>query len=74
MEEKTYFVPGDHVVLKHDLDHKPEKMLVKEKVERFIQNKDGKTESIFLGIKCIWFNKNGELQEAVFSTKDLKHC
>jgi hypothetical protein len=36
-------------------------------------NKDGNKETIFVGIKTRWFDKNQTLQEAIFSTKDLKH-
>jgi len=71
MEEKVYFIPGDHVTLKHPLDNTPKMMLVKEKVERSIKDKDGNINNTLVGIKCIWFNTKSELQEAVFSTKDL---
>ena len=27
---------------------------------------------ILIGIRCRWFTTNGELQEAVFNTKDIK--
>lgn len=73
MEEKIYFVPGDIVTIKHPLPNKPNKMLVCEKVERSIKLQDGKIETSFVGIKCRWFNVNQELQEAIFSTKDLIH-
>lgn len=73
MEEKIYFVPGDIVTIKHPLQNKPNKMLVSEKVERSIKLQDGKIETSFVGIKCRWFNLNQELQEAIFSTKDLMH-
>lgn len=71
IEEKVYFIPGDHVTLKHNLENKPKMMLVKEKVERSIKDKDGNISSSLVGIKCLWFNTKGEIQEAVFSTKDL---
>ena len=73
MEEKIYFVPGDIVTIKPPLQNKPNKMLVSEKVERSIKLQDGKIETSFVGIKCRWFNLNQELQEAIFSTKDLMH-
>lgn len=63
--EKVYFNPGDVVQIKHDLDCKP-LMLVKEKAQKMI-----KGDSHFLGIKCLWFTKEGLYQEQIFSTKDL---
>ena len=70
-EEKTFYNPGDRVVVRHFKDA-PE-MYVVEKVTRTIHNKEGHDEQIFVGIKTRWFDKNGKLNEAIFSTKDLKH-
>ncbi len=71
MEDRTYFAPGDLCTVRHGLDFKP-KMYVVEKISRNVKNKDtGELETMFLGIKCRWFDKNGCLQEAVFNTKDL---
>lgn len=64
-DEKVYFIPGNVVTLKHDIPNKP-KMLVTEVVTSKI-----KSQNTFKGIKCIWFTLNEELQESVFSTKDL---
>lgn len=70
--EKIFFNAGQIVKLKHDgLDNVPNMMVV-EKVSRSMI-KDGIKDTIFMGIKCRWFNKNGDLQEAIFSTKDLIH-
>lgn len=66
-DEKVYFQPGDLVTIKHDLANKP-KMLVKNKESRIVNSKD----THFQGIRCFWFTSNGELQEAVFNTKDLE--
>ena len=44
-----------------------------EKVTRNVVLKDGDKESMFIGIKCRWFDANNVLREAVFSTKDLVH-
>ena len=67
----SYFCPGDLVKVRHNIDFRPV-MFVTEKVSRNIKNKDtNEYETMFLGIKCRWFNANGDLQEAVFSTKDL---
>lgn len=68
-KEKQFFLPGDTVVLRQDLPYKP-KMYVVKKV-----NKTFRTESLkgdfFQGILCRWFTSSGELQEAIFNTKDL---
>lgn len=70
--EKIFFNAGQIVRLKHDnLDNVPN-MMVTEKVSRSMI-KNGEKETIFIGIKCRWFDKNGVLQEAIFSTKDLIH-
>jgi uncharacterized protein YodC (DUF2158 family) len=66
--EKVYFVPGDVVTIKHNLPNKPI-MLVKGKEQKLIKGTDA---NHFKGIRCIWFTTLGEMQEAVFSTKDLK--
>lgn len=69
---KTFYNPGDLVMIKHDLENKPT-MYVLEKVTRTISDKSGGKESMFIGIKCRWFDKNQVLREAIFSTKDLTH-
>lgn len=75
MENKDsylYYAPGDLVKVRHNIDFVPA-MWVVEKISRNIRNKDtGEMETMFLGIKCRWFNSNGDLQEAIFNTKDLK--
>ena len=72
MTEKTFFISGYVVTLNKDIDNLP-KMVVVDKVTRSLMNKDGNKETIFVGIKTRWFDKNQTLQEAIFSTKDLKH-
>ena len=72
MVDKTFFISGDVVTLNKDIDNLP-KMVVVDKVTRSLMNKDGNKETIFVGIKTRWFDKNGVLQEAIFSTKDLIH-
>ena len=70
--DMRYYAPGDLVRVRHDIDYVPD-MWVVEKVSRNIKNKDtNEIETMFLGIKCRWFNAQGDLQEAVFNTKDLK--
>jgi hypothetical protein len=72
MTDKTFFISGDIVTLNKDIDNLP-KIVVVDKVTRSLMNKDGNKETIFVGIKTRWFDKNQTLQEAIFSTKDLKH-
>lgn len=71
--EKVFYTPGDLVIVKHGLENRPV-MLVKGKVQKLVRNDDNNNKVEFLGIKCIWFNKNQELQEAVFNTKDLVYA
>lgn len=70
--EKIFFNAGQIVRLKHDNLENVPNMMVTEKVSRSMI-KNGEKETIFMGIKCRWFDKNGVLQEAIFSTKDLIH-
>lgn len=70
-ENLKFYAPGDLVKVRHDIDYVPT-MFVVEKSNRTIRNKEtGDLENTFLGIKCRWFNANGDLQEAIFNTKDL---
>ena len=67
VDSKVYFSPGQLVELRQDIPNKP-KMIVY-RVERSIIKKDDK--NLLRGVKCRWFTKDGLLQEAIFSTKDL---
>lgn len=69
MEEKIYFSPGDVVKLRQDLPNSPTMVVVKKETNVFKHKED--VNNILKGIKCRWFTETGELQEAVFSTKDL---
>ena len=70
--EKLYLTPGMVVRVRHNIDNRP-KMIVAEKVTRSIKNKENEDyDTMFLGIKCRWFDTTGRLQEAVFNTKDLE--
>ena len=71
-QEKIFFVAGDIVEVRHDIENKP-KMFVTDKITKSIKDKDGNIENVFLGLKCKWYDKNQVLHEAIFSTKDLKH-
>lgn len=71
-ETYTFFSPGDLVTVKHNVPNKPVMWAV-EKSSRTVKNSEtGLYETMFLGIKCRWFNEQGDLQEAVFNTKDLQ--
>lgn len=67
--EKVFFAPGDTVTLKQDLPNKPTMLVVKKETYMF-KNRDER-EPILRGIKCRWFTENGQLQEAIWNTKDL---
>lgn len=68
-ETKQFFLPGDVVTIKQEIKNKPEMIVVK-KVTRNIKTNDVRN-AYFQGILCRWFTTNGELQEAIFNTKDL---
>lgn len=70
MEEKIYFMPGDIVTLKQDIPNKPIMLVLKVETSLF-KHKMDKKENILKGIKCRWFTSTGELQEAIYNTKDL---
>lgn len=68
-----YFNPGDIVCLKQDIPNKPIMIVVKKETSVFKHDskKLNDKKPILIGIRCRWFTKSGELQEAIFSTKDL---
>ncbi len=66
-EEKTFFSPGDVCMIKQDIPNKPTMMV--QRIERSIIRNNG--HDVLRGVRCRWFTKDGYLQEAVFSTKDL---
>ncbi len=68
--EKIYFQPGDVVTIRQDIPNKPTMLVVQKETRQF---KDGlnRQEDFLIGIKCRWFTIEGQLQEAIFNTKDL---
>ena len=68
MEDKMMFFPGDLVTIRQELPNKPVMVVVRK--ESTIFRDENKTNSL-KGIRCRWFTINGELQEAVWNTKDL---
>lgn len=71
--EVVYFTPGQLVTLKQDIPNKPTMLVVKKETSWF--KHDAKRmedrKSALVGIRCRWFTTTGELQEAIFNTKDL---
>lgn len=70
-DQVFFFSAGDIVTIKHDVPNKFIGWIV-EKASRNVKNSDGTYEPTFLGMKVRWFNKNGDLQEAIVNTKDLE--
>lgn len=68
MEDKVYFVPGELVTVRQELPNKPIMLVIGKETMAFRMS--DKSEQ-FKGMRCRWFTKDGFLQEAVFSTKDL---
>lgn len=72
-DTNIYFNPGDIVQLKQDIPNKPLMIVVKKETSLFKHDSRRSLDKkpILIGIRCRWFTNSGELQEAVFSTKDL---
>lgn len=70
MEENIFYKPGDIVQIKQDIPNKPLMIVVKKETSLFKNNMEDK-KNVLKGIRCRWFTTTGELQEAVFNTKDL---
>lgn len=70
MEEIVFFNPGQLVTLRQELPNKPIMIVVKKETSLF-KHKEEDKKNILRGIRCRWFTVSGELQEAVFNTKDL---
>ena len=68
MEDKVYFMPGDLVQLRQKISNKPVMLVIRKETSMF--RKEG--EEILKGIRCRWFTTSGQLQEAVWNTKDLE--
>lgn len=73
LENRTYFNPGDLVVVRHDIPNKPVMWVVEKSTRSLLNKTTNEKENIFLGIKCRWFDTNQALQEELFSTKDIVH-
>lgn len=72
-DEKVYFNAGDIVQLKQNIPNKPKMIVVRKETSLFKHDpKRVDKHPILLGIRCRWFTNNGEIQEAVFNTKDIE--
>jgi hypothetical protein len=79
-QKKIYFSPGDIVKYNKELPNAPELMQVvatiksRNHIAYHSSAKDFKQPEIIVqlhGIRCMWFDKNGALNIALFDTKDL---
>lgn len=70
--DKVYFNAGDVVQLKQNIPNKPIMIVVKKETSLFKHDKDVDKKSVLKGIRCRWFTSTGQLQEAVFNTKDIQ--
>lgn len=72
-ETKEFFLPGDVVTVRQDIPNKPVMMVVRKVTKTFksISNPNSIKTDYFQGILCRWFTTSGELQEAVYNTKDI---
>lgn len=70
-DNKTYFHPGDVVTIRQGIPNKPIMIVVKKETMTFRPSSSDEKDEYFIGIKCRWFSTEGNLQEAVYSTKDL---
>lgn len=73
MEDTLYLNPGMVVTLRQDIPNKPKMIVVRKETSLFKHDpkKHEDKKPVLLGIRCRWFTNNGELQEAIFNTKDL---
>ena len=71
LEDKIYYQPGDIVTIKQDIPNKPTMVVVKKETSKFRQKEDNYREDYFVGMRCRWYTTEGELQEAIYNTKDL---
>ena len=76
--DKDIFLRELVVTLRQAIPYKPTMIVVKKETKIISPRKSagiegftGGKEDCLKGIKCRWFTSTGELQEAVFNTKDL---
>lgn len=73
VENNVFFNPGQLVTLKQDVPNKPIMLVIKKETSLFKHDQKRLEDKrpVLIGIRCRWFTTQGELQEAIFSTKDL---
>lgn len=69
--DKVYFLPGDMVTLRQEIQYKPTMYVIKKVTKSIRVGSKTNRMDLFQGILCRWFTLAGELQEAIFNTKDL---
>ena len=74
MDDKIFLNPGEIVTLKQDIPNKPLMIVVRKETSVFKHDNKRLSDKkpILIGIRCRWFTTTGELQEAIFNTKDIK--
>lgn len=72
--DKVFYNPGQMVRIRHKgLDYVPIMWVIEKATRTILDKTTGEANADFLGIRCRWFNKNSDLCEAIFSSKDLEH-
>lgn len=70
--EKQFFLPGDPVKLRQNIPNAPVMYVLKKVTKTIIKDRTVESKvDFFQGILCRWFTTSGEVQEAVYNTKDL---
>lgn len=72
-DNKEFFLPGDVVTVRQDIPNKPTMIVIRKVTKTFksISNPNSTKTDYFQGILCRWFTTTGEMQEAVYNTKDI---
>lgn len=71
LNEKVFFQPGDIVQLNKSVPNAPIMYVIKKETKAFKPDFKNFKEDFLLGIRCRWFTNDGQLQEGIFSTKDI---
>ena len=77
MNKKIYYQAGDVVQVKHDINYRPEMIVLEVSFEREFSRGTTKTDKTkekktLRGINCYWYSVQGIYQTALFDTKDLE--
>lgn len=73
MNDQIFFNPGDIVEIKQNIPNKPKMIVVKKETSLFKHDtKRNENKPVLIGIRCRWFTTTGDIQEAVFNTKDIQ--